>query len=292
MSQLLDTSALLTNYMNSRITNMLFNRLYGEDSPAALPESTRRAFTSRMRLDSRVALQGAQNMEDAAAMVTVAQTDITGIKDKLNQMRDITAEAMIKEGMTAADYQTARENLRGLAKGIVGLAETSSFNGIRLLDGSAGMDRNGRIELQAGNSSFEQVLTNVLDGSVGNTVLERNGTGINLRNLEKRLDEILADNEIADPADLDKAAEAFAEANGLLAGVFDRIQGIEAQYSYDIKSLDNMKLLLLGQADILDNVVKNHQTDATDGEGASATTTSSSSALSDLLNGTILSAVS
>ncbi len=289
MSGLLDTSALLTDYMNSKITNMLFSRLYGEDSPAALPESTRRAFTSRMRLDSRVALHGAQNMEDAAAMVTAAQTDITGIKDKLNQMRSITAEAMIKEGMENSDYQTARRNLLSLAEGIVGLAETSSFNGIRLLDGSAGMDRNGRIELQAGNSSFEQVLTNVLDGSVTNTVLERNGTGINLRNLEKQLNTILADAAIADP---DAAAAAFAEANELVAGVFDRIQGIESQYSYDIKSLDNMRLLLLGQADILDNVVNNHQKDATDGESASTTTTSSSSALSDLLNGTILSAVS
>lgn len=283
MSQLLDTSSLLTNYMNSKITALLFNKLYGSDATVAMPDSTRRAFTSRMRLDSRVALQGAQNMEDAAAMVTAAQTDITAIKDKLKDMRNIAVEASTLDPLQTPDFETARENLLGLARDIVNIAEHSSFNGISLLDGKAGMDSNGRIQLQAGNASREQVLTNVLDAAAATNTLE--GTRINLRNLESELGGLLTDAALADP---DAAAVAFGKAVDVLSGVFDRVQGIESQYSYDIKSLTNMSILLQGQADILDGVQQNHRAEASEGEAASG----SSSALSDLLGGNIMSAVS
>lgn len=283
MSQLLDTSSLLTNYMNSKITALLFNKLYGSDATVAMPDSTRRAFTSRMRLDSRVALQGAQNMEDAAAMVTAAQSDITAIKDKLKDMRNIAVEASTLDPLQTPDFETARQNLFGLARDIVSIAEHSSFNGISLLDGKAGMDSNGRIQLQAGNASREQVLTNVLDAAAATNTLE--GTSINLKNLESELGGLLTDAALADP---DTAAAAFSKARDVLSGVFDRIQGIESQYSYDIKSLTNMSILLQGQADILDGVQQNHQTEASKGDTASG----SSSALSDLLGGNIMSAVS
>ena len=79
--QVIDASSLVQNYMNSKITSLLMSKLYGQSATAAVPDSTRRPFVSRMRLDSRVALQGAQNMEDAAALVGVAQREVTAIKD-------------------------------------------------------------------------------------------------------------------------------------------------------------------------------------------------------------------
>ena len=284
MSQLLDTSALLTGYMNSKITAMLVSRLYGADATVAMPESTSRSLTSRMRLDSRVALQGAQNMQDAAAMVTAAQTDVTGIKDKLKQMKELAVEAATLDPLNSTDFAAAKDTLLGLAEDIVSIAKNSSFNGISLLDGKAGMNSDGKIQLQAGNSSREQVLTNFLDGSAapGKTL---DGSKINMENLGKQLEDLLAG---VDLTDQDAAAAAFGKISGVLKDVFDRVGMVESQYSYDIKSLNNMSVLLQGQADILDSAQKNHLV----GGGSEDKNSSASSSLSDLLGGGIMSAIS
>lgn len=81
----MDLDSLLSQSLNSKLTTMLLQRMYQSSTAThlAVPDSTRRAFASQMRVDARVAIQGAQNMQDAAALVTVAQTDVTGIKEKL-----------------------------------------------------------------------------------------------------------------------------------------------------------------------------------------------------------------
>ncbi|MEG2004902.1 MAG: hypothetical protein RR014_02595 [Bilophila sp.] len=241
----MDLSAVLENTLNSKITAMLYSKLYGSKSTVAVPDSTRRAFVGQMNMGSRVSLQGAQNMKDAASLVTAAQTDVTAIKDKLNEMKKITIEAANKDAMLQpAQYEMMQTSLRSLADGIVAIAKSSSFNGINLLDGSAGMDKDGVISLQAGNSARDQVLTNMLDSSTAAGAAS-DGTGkLNLGNLKGLMN-------MANSEDAEKLL-------GTLNNVFDRVQSIESQYSYDIKSLNNMTVLLMGQADIMDEVVKNH----------------------------------
>lgn len=282
--QIIDASGLMQNYMNSKITSLLMSKLYGQSASVAVPDSTRRPFISRMRLDSRVALQGAQNMEDAAALVDVAQSDVTAIKDKLNDMLGKTIEAATLDPMENPDYTTTNSALKKLAKDIANLAKTSSFNGIRLLDGSAGMDKDGRIQLQAGNSPRDQVMVNMLDSSVAaGQVLGTQGE-INLNNLAALFDAGGAW-EVTDQA----SAQA---ARAQLEDIIDRVTGVEAQYSYDIKSLKNMSLLLQNQADILDKVQQNHAPAGQDNEEESNSMSGASSSLADLLGGSIMSAVS
>lgn len=273
----------MQNYMNSKITSLLMSKLYGQSASAAVPDSTRRPFVSRMRLDSRVALQGAQNMEDAAALVSVAQSDVTAIKDKLNDMLAKTIEAATLDPMENPDYATTNSALKKLSQDIADLAKTSSFNGIRLMDGSAGMDKDGKIQLQAGNSPRDQVMVNMLDANVTDEVLGNQGA-INLNNLASLFD-AGGDWEVTDQASA-QAARAKLEA------IIDRVTGIEAQYSYDIKSLKNMSLLLQNQADILDKVQQNHAAANQDSEETSKSTAGASSSLADLLGGSIMSAVS
>ena len=282
--QVIDASSLVQNYMNSKITSLLMSKLYGQSATAAVPDSTRRPFVSRMRLDSRADLQGAQNMEDAAALVGVAQSDVTAIKDKLNSMLAKTIEAATLDPMENPDYASTNSALKKLAQDISDIAKNSSFNGIRLLDGSAGMDNDGRIQLQAGNSPRDQVMVNMLDSSVAaGQVLGGQGE-INLNNLGALFDAGGAW-EVTDQASA-KAARANLEE------IIDRITGVEAQYSYDIKSLKNMSLLLQNQADILDAVQKNHAVSGSDDKEGTTPSAGASSSLADLLGGNIMSAVS
>lgn len=247
---MLDLNDLLQNSLNSKITTQLLNKMYGSSNRSnnwgtvAVPDSTRRAFTSRMNVDSRVAIQGAQNMEDAAALVSQAQSNVTAIKDKLQEMQKIATEAATKDGLEPSTFASMQENLKKIARDIVAIAKNSSFNGISLLDGKAGLNEDGVIQLQAGNSARDQVLTNFLDSNVAaGTVVD--GTGnINMENLE-------------DLMNVSNRATGQAALN-LIKDVYARVLSVESQYSYDVKSLNNMSTLLKGQSDILEAAKKNH----------------------------------
>lgn len=247
---MLDLNDLLQNSLNSKITTQLLNKMYGSSNRSnnwgtvAVPDSTRRAFTSRMNVDSRVAIQGAQNMEDAAALVSQAQSNVTAIKDKLQEMQKIATEAATKDGLEPSTFASMQENLKKIARDIVAIAKNSSFNGISLLDGKAGLNEDGVIQLQAGNSARDQVLTNFLDSNVAaGTVVD--GTGnINMENLE-------------DLMNVSNRATGQAALN-LIKDVYARVLSVESQYSYDVKSLNNMSTLLKGQSDILETAKKNH----------------------------------
>lgn len=247
---MLDLNDLLQNSLNSKITTQLLNKMYGSSNRSnnwgtvAVPDSTRRAFTSRMNVDSRVAIQGAQNMDDAAALVSQAQSNVTAIKDKLQEMQKIATEAATKDGLEPSTFASMQENLKQIARDIVAIAKNSSFNGISLLDGKAGLNEDGVIQLQAGNSARDQVLTNFLDSNVAaGTVVD--GTGnINMENLE-------------DLMNVSNRATGQAALN-LIKDVYARVLSVESQYSYDVKSLNNMSTLLKGQSDILEAAKKNH----------------------------------
>ena len=262
----LDFSSLLQQSLNSKLTTMLLQRMYQSSTATnlAVPDSTRRAFASQMRVDSRVAIQGAQNMQDAAAMVTVAQTDVTGIKQKLNEMKELAEEMATKDALQPSDFASAQERFQTLAKEIVDATGSSSFNGIPLLNGQAGMDKDGKIILQAGNSSREQVMVNLVDDSVAAGQLTDGGK-INLKNLGGLIN-VVDQNSAQDALDVINQA-------------FDYVGRVESRYSYDIKSLNNMSVLLMGQADIFEGAMKNHQTPAANDNAQSD---SSKTALGDL----------
>lgn len=245
-----DTSQLLEQTMNSKITELMYNQMIAASTRkgTADPQSTTRAFTGRLNLDSRVAVQGAQNMQDAATMVSQAQTGVTAIKSKLDEMKQIAIEASTRDDLSASDFATMQGNLQKLASELVDITGSTSFNGMQLLNGSAGMNGDGVIQLQAGGSSMNQVLVNMVDTDVAaGQVLD--GSKVNLGNLAGLM-------TVSNRTDAENVLKTLND-------VYDRVYSVESQYSYDIKSLTNMSTLLKGQADILNTAVKNHQTGET-----------------------------
>lgn len=284
---LIDASGLMENYINSKITTMLMSKLYAKSSnTTAVPDSARQPFLYRMRVDSRVALQGAQNMKDAAALVTTAQSDVTAIKQKLIDMMEKTSEAEINKPLVASDFEMINDTVHRFAKDIADIAKNSSFNDIKLMDGSAGMDNDGHIRLQAGKNSQDQFMYNLLDKNVAaGEVLGSNGE-VNFANFAPLVDSGGAW-EIKD-------ASSATQFRNKLRDIIDRITLIEDQYSYDIKALNNMSIVLQNHADVLGNIPKYHYSATSNSSDSNSSNTSSapSSSVSDLLNGNIWSAIS
>lgn len=245
----LNTSALMQGVMDSKIASLLYQSMGTQkQEDRRMPDSTRRAFLSRMRVDAATSRQGAQNMKDAASMVTTAQTGTTAIKQILTDMRKVAVDMVTHAGdLTADQFASLSAQLQDYAKQMVATADTTEFNGFKLLNGSAGMNKDGVIQLQAGNSTVQEVLVNMVNSAVTDPSKVLDGGNMNLRNM----------------AGLMTATDGASAQNvlDLISSVFDRVQSIEARYSNDIKSLGNLSVLLESQADIFDNV-KNYHTAA------------------------------
>ncbi|MBR4742297.1 MAG: hypothetical protein IK079_05310 [Desulfovibrio sp.] len=246
-----------------------------------MPNSTRRAFESRMKTDASVARVAAQNMEDGKAMVNVAQTYTTAIKSQMQSIQEILANCAHADTLTDTNYADASRDIRDRIKEIVRLASNAEFNGMHLMDGTAG-DQNGTgniVQMQAGNSPREQKFMNLLNTSLSNAVMD--GSSMNLNSLAADLGVVDSNGNDAN-IDKDGAATALTK----MEKYIDRIEALEAQYSYDYKALDNLSILFEEQAEIFEL--------AGTANGNSKTPSSRSEVLSELLsskNSSILSGI-
>ena len=267
----MDFESLLMGVLNNRLTNLVANSSdSGEKESRGVPDSTRRAFESRMKADARVARMAAQNMEDGKSMVNVAQTNVTAIKSQLQSIQELLTNAAYSDSFSNINLADIKTAIGEHSAEIERLARNASFNGMNLFDGSlpnpdgSSGTNNNTVILQAGESQREQHFMILLDGF---GIVDSGGS----MDLSKAtLDSDLA--QFTTQADAKAALERIDK-------YIDRIRGLEAQYSYDYRSLDNLSLLFEEQADIYDDTWE--RSASTKG---TSTSTNNASILSELLS--------
>ncbi|MBQ7738906.1 MAG: hypothetical protein IJT59_04570 [Desulfovibrionaceae bacterium] len=234
----MDYESILMGMINSRLTSQVNKAQQAQERESrGMPNSTRRAFESRMKTDAGVYRVAAQNMEDGKAMVNVAQTTTTAIKSQLQEVRKILTDASVQDSLTSDEYTNIKQGLLERFKEIENLATNASFNGMKLMDGSAGT--NGTVELQAGYTSRDQNFMNLLDGS--SNAYQAGATSMDLS-------EANLTNQLGQITDQASAQTALARVNKFIDG----ISALETRYSNDYKALDNWSMLFEEQADIFD----------------------------------------
>ncbi len=278
----MDFESLLMGVLNNRLSNVVTNSTTGTQTESrGCPDSTRRAFESRMKADATVARMAAQNMEDGKSMVNVAQTNVTAIKSQLQSIQELLSNCAYTDSFSAINLEDIQTSIKEHTAEIERLAKNASFNGMHLfdgslpnLDGSTGTNNNTVI-LQAGESQREQHFRVLLDGS---GVVD-SGTSMDLSEATLNSDLSQFTTQTEAKAALDRIETYIA-----------RMQGLESQYSYDYRSLDNLSLLFEEQADIYDETWERSSS-----SNSTSTSTNNSSVLSELLSSSgssILSGVS
>ena len=264
----MDYESILMGMINSRLTNQVNkSKQYQEREDRSMPNSTRRAFESRMKTDAAVYRVAAQNMEDAKAMVNVAQTTTTAIKSQFQEVQKILTEAATQDSRTIDDYREMNKSLIECFSEIERLATNASFNGMKLMDGTTGNGQGSAgqgvtVVLQAGGSTRNQNFMNLLDGSGTNYTPGNPSMDLSVSNLVGTASTNATDGGIdysgsgslmIDTSGTAANAQASAQtALDLVEKYIDGITGLEAQYSYDYKSLDNLSILFEEQADIFE----------------------------------------
>ncbi|MBQ9452124.1 MAG: hypothetical protein IJU65_02375 [Desulfovibrio sp.] len=237
----MDMESLLMGIVNANLAKKAVASAQTEREDRSMPNSTRRAFESRMKADAAVARMASQNMEDAKAMVNVAQTGTTAIKSQLQAIQEILTDCAYTDGLTSEHLAGASASISNHIDEIVRLAQNTAFNGMTLMDG-----QHSSVQLQAGNSVRVQNFMNLLDtGLAAGTVLGANS--MNLNNLATDL--------LGSGLALTSQGDARTALNKI-SDYIARMQNLESQYSYDYKSLDNLGILFEEQADIFDNAQK------------------------------------
>lgn len=220
-----------------------------------MPNSTRRAFLSRMETDARTSRQGAQNMGDASTLLTTAQTGVTAIKHSIAEMNKIAAEAKKTSTLSEEDAAAFTTNLQSYAKYILETAKSTEFNGFKLLDGS-----NEEFKLHGDNMQITVDMANMLNSdAIANsdntdpaTINKKvtDGGSLNLNNLHDSV-VIKGTTDAERITDVQRILDMLDEVTQITTG-------FESNYSYDIKGVNNFATMLNSQADIFDAVIKNH----------------------------------
>lgn len=108
------------------------------------------AITGRLRADSATIRQAARNVQEAASMVGIAAEAVGTIKTTLEEMESIAQQ--VKEGDLTYSASVATE-YNALRDKIVGIVESTLYNGIALLDSgewdTEQIDASGNVHIQS-----------------------------------------------------------------------------------------------------------------------------------------------
>ncbi len=105
---------------------------------------------------------GSSNAKDGNSLINIAEGALSGIQDALQQIRELGVRAM--NGLySASDKEAFQAEIEGLKGTIQGTARNTTFNTMKLLDGSmadinlATNPEGGKLKIQMVNSTLESL---------------------------------------------------------------------------------------------------------------------------------------
>jgi len=108
--------------------------------------------------------QAIMNSNESIGMMQVADGAMQGINDNMQRVRELTLQAS-NDTMSADDRANIQKEVDALLKSSNDIANQTSYNGIKLLDGSGGSSGNGTFISQAGADSNDTQATQIGDAS-------------------------------------------------------------------------------------------------------------------------------
>lgn len=122
------------------------------------------AISNRMTAMINGQAQARRNTNDGVSMAQTVQSGLSEVNNRLQRVRELTIQGL-SEGITMVDADAVQAEINLNLKEINRLTEQSSFNGHKLLDGSA-----GKVNLQVGANDNQTLGLNL--GKPGFTVDE------------------------------------------------------------------------------------------------------------------------
>ncbi|MFO7816909.1 MAG: flagellin [Desulfovibrionales bacterium] len=234
-SQLLRND-LLTNsvFYGSGVGQSLRDMVLDTNNIRPLTNPFEQAITGKLRSDAASVRQNADNVSEAASMVGIGREAVGQIKGALEDMEEIIDK--INSGELDGDSDIVQEDYDNLREKIIGLVESTDYNGIHMLDksqwGTEQIDSDGSVYIQAFKDGGFDVNFYPLD--TANSDFDWNNLqGSNLAN------------EVSRSTQLSYVESYLSDVNA----IYDMYESKEGSLESHAASLNN-------QADILDQAVQ------------------------------------
>lgn len=135
------------------------------------------AISERMTSQIRGLDQARRNANDGISLAQTAEGALSGIGENLQRMRELAVQAA-NDTNTASDRQTIQKEIDQLKSEIDRVAQTTEFNGQKLLDGSF-TAKNFQVGANA-NQSISVGMSNAQTGAIGNNTLDLTGANVTI----------------------------------------------------------------------------------------------------------------
>ncbi|MBL8746712.1 MAG: flagellin [Phycisphaerae bacterium] len=125
-------------------TGLRINR--GADDPAGLITS------ERLRTELRGLEQGIKNAERASSVISTTEGSLSEVSELLNSIKALTVEAANTGGISREEVQANQLQIDSAIESISRIANTASFAGLKLLNGSLGYNLSGVVSADIAKS--------------------------------------------------------------------------------------------------------------------------------------------
>jgi flagellin len=178
------------------------------------------AISERLRAQVRSLAQASRNANDGISLVQVGEGALNEVSNILVRLRELAIQSA--NGSSTADKNTIREEFSSLVNEINRIAQSTEFNGIKLLDGSAStVTFQVGINTQAGIDSLNVSLLPALSTTLGLSTVDVGSGG----NTSFAIQQI------------DSAVNAVSQLRGRFGSLQNRLQSTIANLGVAAESL-------------------------------------------------------
>lgn len=163
------TANLHSNLSNQGISNSLNSLASGSQLNSAAYDASGLGIANQLSAQVSGLGQAIQNSNDSIGMIQIADGAMSGIEDNMDRIRVLTLQAS-NGTMSTNDRKIIQNEIDGLLESVDDIAKQTSYNGIKLLDGTGGNSGDGTFVTQSGADSGDSQSVTIGDAQVSSLV--------------------------------------------------------------------------------------------------------------------------
>lgn len=163
------TANLYSNLSNQGLNNSLGKLSSGSNITNAAYDASGLGIANQLSAQVSGLGQAIQNSNESIGMIQIADGAMSGIQENMDRIRVLTLQAS-NGTMSADDREIIQKEIDGLLESSDDIAKQTSYNGIKLLDGTGGSAGNGTFTTQSGADSGDTQSVTIGDAQVSSLI--------------------------------------------------------------------------------------------------------------------------
>lgn len=163
------TANLHSNLRSQGVDNSLGKLSSGSNITSAAYDASGLGIANQLSAQVSGLGRAIQNSNESIGMIQIADGAMSGIQDNMDRIRVLTLQAS-NGTMNADDRAIIQKEIDGLLESSDDIAKQTSYNGIKLLDGTGGSAGNGTFTTQSGADSGDTQSVTIGDAQVSSLI--------------------------------------------------------------------------------------------------------------------------